>query len=52
MSLPLAAVSRLPAPGDNVAIAIRRLEAGEVLAFAGGDRALPHTVLELSLIHI
>ena len=46
MSLPLAAVSRLPAPGDNVAIAIRRLEAGEVLAFAGGDRALPHTVLE------
>ena len=44
--LPLHAVSRLPAPGDNVAIAIRRLEAGEVLAFSDGPRALAHTVLE------
>ncbi|MDP3072103.1 MAG: UxaA family hydrolase [Opitutaceae bacterium] len=44
--LPLEAVSRLPAPGDNVAIAIRRIEVGEVLALAGGLRALPHTVLE------
>ncbi len=44
--LPLDAVSRLPAPGDNVAIAIRRIEADEVLALAGGPRALPHTVLE------
>lgn len=44
--LPLHAVSRLPAPGDNVAIAIRRLEAGELLAFADGPRALAHTVLE------
>jgi len=44
--LPLDAVSRLPAPTDNVAIATRRLEAGEVLAFADGPRALPHTVLE------
>ncbi len=44
--LPLDAVSRLPAPADNVAIAIRRLEADEVLAFADGPRALPHTVLE------
>jgi altronate dehydratase len=44
--LPLAAVSRLPAPGDNVAIAIRRLEAGECLAFSSGPRPLPHTVLE------
>jgi altronate dehydratase len=46
VSLPLHAVSRLPAPGDNVAIATRRLEAGEVLAFAAAPRALPHTVLE------
>ncbi len=44
--LPLHAVSRLPAPGDNVAIAIRRLDAGEVLAFADGPRTLAHTVLE------
>jgi hypothetical protein len=44
--LPLHAVSRLPAPGDNVAIAIRRLEADEVLAFPDGPRALAHTVLE------
>ncbi len=44
--LPLETISRLPAPGDNVAIAIRRLEAGEVLALASGPRALPHTVLE------
>ena len=46
MPLALSSVSRLPAPGDNVAIAIRRLEAGEVLALADGPRALPHTVLE------
>jgi mutator protein MutT len=38
--LPLPAVSRLPAPGDNVAIAIRRLEAGEVLALPDGPRPL------------
>ncbi|MEO5957713.1 MAG: UxaA family hydrolase [Opitutaceae bacterium] len=44
--LPLHAVSRLPAPGDNVAIAIRRIEAGELLGFSGGPRAMPHTVLE------
>ena len=44
--LPLHAVSRLPAPADNVAIAIRRIEAGEVLDFGGTPRALPHTVLE------
>ncbi len=42
----LASVSRLPAPGDNVAIAIRRLEAGEVLDLPSGPRALPFTVLE------
>src|SRR5688500_10494151 len=39
-------VSRLPAPGDNVAIAVRRLEAGTVLKFSHGLRALTHTVLE------
>ena len=44
--LPLQAVCRLPAPGDNVAIAIRRIEVGEELALPSGARALPHTVLE------
>ncbi|MGH7956999.1 MAG: UxaA family hydrolase [Opitutaceae bacterium] len=40
------AVARLAAPGDNVAIAIRRLEAGESIALPAGSVALPHTVLE------
>ena len=44
--LELSAVSRLPAPADNVAIATRRLEAGTVLALSTGPRALTHTVLE------
>lgn len=48
MSTPLSldSVSRLPAPGDNVAIAIRRIEAGETLALPSGPRTLAHTVLE------
>ncbi len=44
--LDLATVSRLPAPGDNVAIATRRLDVGTVLALPSGPRALTHTVLE------
>jgi altronate dehydratase len=44
--LDLAIVSRLPAPGDNVAIATRRLDPGTVLALPSGPRALTHTVLE------
>src|SRR5687768_7285364 len=39
-------VARLPARHDNVAIAVRRLEAGETIALPGGPRVLPHTVLE------
>lgn len=39
-------ISRLPAPGDNVAIVTRRLEAGTVLAFPDGPRTLAHTILE------
>jgi len=39
-------VSRLPNPGDNVAIAIRRLEAGTSIDFGGAVRRLAHTVLE------
>src|ERR1051326_8821249 len=41
-----AVVGRLPASGDNVAIAVRRLETGDVIAFHDGARPLTHTVLE------
>ena len=44
--LDLALIARLPAAGDNVAIAVRRLDAGTLLAFPAGPRALAHTVLE------
>ncbi len=37
---------RIPAPGDNVAIATRRLQAGTVIAHGARHWALPHTVLE------
>ena len=46
VALALSTLSRLPAPGDNVAIATRRLEAGTVLALPSGPRPLVHTVLE------
>ncbi len=48
VSLPLLlkAVARLPAPGDNVAIATRRIEAGEIITLPHGPQPLPHTVLE------
>lgn len=36
----------LPEPGDNVAIASRRLEAGTVIELDGAAVTLPHTVLE------
>ncbi|HEX2861889.1 MAG TPA: UxaA family hydrolase, partial [Lacunisphaera sp.] len=44
--LPFSAVGRLPAPGDNVAIAIRRLEAGTTIEVGGAARTLQHCVLE------
>ena len=44
--LPLSAAGRLPAPDDNVAIAIRRLEAGTVIEIAGVERTLTHCILE------
>jgi altronate dehydratase len=44
--LDLHAVARLPAPGDNVAIAIRRLEAGTPVLINGKVCPLSHTVLE------
>ena len=39
-------VARLPARGDNAAIAIRRLEGGTWISFSGGEFRLSHTVLE------
>ncbi|HUR59357.1 MAG TPA: UxaA family hydrolase, partial [Opitutaceae bacterium] len=45
-ALDFTAVARLPSPGDNVAIAIRRLDAGETVTLPTGARTLPHTVLE------
>jgi altronate dehydratase len=47
-SVPLdfTSAGRLPAPEDNVAIAIRRLEAGTALLIDGVVRTLAYTVLE------
>lgn len=39
-------IGRLPAPGDHVAIATGRLEAGLVITFDGHTFSLSHTVLE------
>jgi len=39
-------IGRIPAPGDNVAIATRRLEADTVIAHGERQWALSHTVLE------
>ena len=39
-------VARVPAPGDNVAIATRRLAAGIAVADGEHDFRLPHTILE------
>jgi altronate dehydratase len=40
------AAARLPRPGDNVAIAVRRLEADTAIQLPGGTCTLAHTVLE------
>ncbi|MBI2504695.1 MAG: UxaA family hydrolase [Candidatus Latescibacteria bacterium] len=39
-------IGRLPMPGDNAAIAIRRLEAGTLIRWQDTSFALDHTVLE------
>ena len=41
-----AEVARLPAPGDNMAIATRKLDAGTVIEHNGECYTLSHTVLE------
>ena len=45
-ALPFAAVARLPLPGDNVAIATRRLEKNTEIATEKGAFALDATILE------
>src|SRR5438270_5827219 len=45
-AVPFEQVGRLPAPGDNVAIAVRRLDAGTVIQHGGSRFTLPVTVLE------
>jgi altronate dehydratase len=39
-------IGRLPALGDNVAIATRRLEAGTRFSYEGSEFEIPHTILE------
>jgi altronate dehydratase len=39
-------IGRLPAPGDNVAMAARRLEAGTRVSYGGSEFTVGHTVLE------
>ena len=39
-------VGRLPAPGDNVAMATRRLETGTRISYRGSEFTVGHTVLE------
>jgi len=45
-AMTLREAGRVPAPGDNCAIAIRRLEAGTCLTADSGSLVLSHTVLE------
>ncbi len=45
-SFQLSEIGRLPNPGDNLAIAIRRLETGTRVTHEGKDFELRHTVLE------
>jgi altronate dehydratase len=39
-------VGRLPAPGDNVAMATRRLEGGTRVSYGDSEFEIPHTILE------
>ncbi|HUR56187.1 MAG TPA: UxaA family hydrolase [Opitutaceae bacterium] len=45
-ALAFTAAGRLPRPGDNVAIAVRRLEVGTAIQLPAGTCTLEHTVLE------
>ncbi|GAB3301419.1 UxaA family hydrolase [Parasphingorhabdus pacifica] len=46
MTCSLDDLGALPAPGDNAAVATRRIEAGTAVALPGGPVGLPHTVPE------
>lgn len=46
MILKFDSIARLPAPGDNVAIASRRLEPGMVIDHVGQTFAISHAILE------
>ncbi|MDH4247099.1 MAG: UxaA family hydrolase, partial [Deltaproteobacteria bacterium] len=46
LSLTFSEAARLPEPGDNVAIATRRLEAGTLIAHEGRTLRLSHTIME------
>ena len=39
-------VAHLPAPADNTAIALRRLEPGDAILLEGSEIKLPITILE------
>src|SRR5438477_3728589 len=45
-AIPFEQFGRLPAPGDNVAIAVRRLDAGTVVEYGSTRFGLPVTILE------
>src|SRR5258706_15699118 len=45
-ALPFEQIARLPADGDNVAIAVRRLEAGTVIKGPESHLTLPFSILE------
>ena len=45
-SFRLSEIGRIPSPGDNLAIAIRRLDKGTRILSDGGEFSLSHTVLE------
>lgn len=46
MSIPFDEIGRLPASGDNVAIASRRLPAGTIVDYRGAKFSVSHTILE------
>jgi altronate dehydratase len=46
VAVPLDRIGRRPSPADNVAIAVRRLEAGTVVSLPEGSCTLSHTILE------
>ncbi|HYE33448.1 MAG TPA: UxaA family hydrolase [Methylomirabilota bacterium] len=46
LAIPFEQIARLPAVGDNVAIAVRRLEPGTRIAVDGSEITIRHTIME------